>query len=497
MGTKVCNACETGKSLATGEVRIQDLLDEMYTYGRSLANWGMYDEFAKYETIFFDRVQETDPTTGEVYYSYKFKDKLAMSADVFTNDKCEVEWNEPRVCGSETVVAENANVGTSKIKVKSLKPLGGIGVGSNLVVTSLTSGNPITGLYISAIDSAENEFTLTKPLAVALKAGDIVRRGAYLRNRGCEVSIDNTVELDGFDKYSAKFRTISISHDINGCDLNKPYLVKGGAQAILNARFKKGEVQAVKEFIHAVFYDSNEVIDGKRSETRGLFPAMARAQEEMGLKIAFDLKGCCKAELNECTNAKAQIQAFFDIVFNKTKESGMFDTEVTIAMNMKAQENLFAMQTYFQDFGGVGFLDGSDYDVDIGLPRVRYAGKTLTFKYLPILDEFAWPVMLTIPEDRVAVYQKKYQFVNADLQLEKAPLNSSIEAGMPVLRYVDANTELANKLGECQKIVGDIDFAVVWMGVDKGAYRIIKNFGSCVEPACSACGLDDVKFINA
>ncbi len=59
---------------------------------------------------------------------------------------------------------------------------------------------------------------------------------------------------------------------------------------------------------------------------------MAKAQEN-GLKVAFDLGECCNAELSDCVNARNQIQAFFDIVFNKTAESGMFDNEITVAMN--------------------------------------------------------------------------------------------------------------------------------------------------------------------
>ena len=501
MEPKACNPCDAGGNiLADRELRMQDLLNEMYALGRRLETWWRYKEFANYETIFFDVITETDKTTGEMLISYKFKDGLASAADVLTNGDCEIEWTEPRICGAETIIAEDVAAGQTVVKVKSLTPLAGIGPNSTILVTRLEDGTPVNGLYIESIASGSNEITLKKPLPVALKKGDIVRRGAYLRDRGCAIDIDNTVELDAVDVYSSKFRTISISHEINACDLNKDYLVSGGAQAILDARLKKGDYEAIKEFIHAVFYDRNIYLSGrgttmKVSETYGLFPAMAKAQEN-GLKIAFDLGECCNDELSDCVNARNQIQAFFDIVFNKTAESGMFDNEITVAMNGLARTNLFKMQPYFQDYGNVGFMDGSEFDVDIALPRIRYAGKVIKFRYLPILDDFKAPVMLTIPEDKVGVYQKKYNYVNPDtLKVEQQKINGTIQNGTPVLRYINATDDLAAKLGECNKIVGDMEFAIIWMWVDKGAYRFIKNFGSCLESQCKACELNDIDIL--
>ena len=262
--TKVCSVCDASGVMPNKkeEVRMQDLLNDMYAYGRRLETWGRYKEFKNYETIFFDVVAETDKTTGETLVSYKFKDGLASAYDVLTNDDCEVEWMESKICGNETVVVEDAEAGQKKIKVKSLKPLNGIGNNSTILVTIMDEesekyGLPINGLYIESIDSANNTIILQENLAETIKAGAIVRRWAYLRDRGCGLQIRNTVELDGMDKYSSKFRTISIHHEIEACDLNKPYLVSGGAQAILDARLKKGDYEAIKEFIHAVFYDRN------------------------------------------------------------------------------------------------------------------------------------------------------------------------------------------------------------------------------------------------
>lgn len=493
-----CDVCGTGVStLADKSVALQELLDQIYAGGRALDTFGRFEEFLRYESLFFDVVPYKAPN-GEIYLTYKFKDGLASASDVAVNEDCKVTWYEPHLCDKETELAEDANTGATKIKVKSLKALGWVGAMSNLLVTSKETGNPINGLYIVSIDSATNEITLSEALKVDLKSGSKVRRGAYLRDRGCGVTIDNTVELGEVDKYSAYFRTVSISHEINACDLNKKYLIDGGAQGIIDQRFRKGEAEAAHEIIHAAFYDRNIMIDSKRSETMGLFPALAKAQEA-GLKIAYDLEGCCREGANECEQARIQIQAFLDIVFDKAMQSGMYGNKVTVAMNKIARRGLHMMQQHFQDYGNVGFLDGSSYDVNIDMPRIKYAGVEIKFMYLPILDDFDYSMMMTVPEDKVALYQKQYAIVNPNngLKIEWAPINGTIAGGTPVIRYVNATDDLSYKLGECQKIVGDIDFAVAWLGVDKWAYRIVKNFWKCVLNPCDTCALDEASFLDA
>ena len=503
-GTTSCNPCDA-TGLAEKSVRFQDILNPLYAEGRVLETWGQYEDFLRYETIFFDVVPQKDPTTGEVYVTYKFKDGLAASSELTLVDNyCKVGWYEPKLCGEFTELSKAASTWETSIYVKSLKALGGIKKDSTVLVTK-KDGNPVNGLYLASdpdgVETADGyKLVLWAALTTDLPKGSKVRRWAYLRDRGCGVEIDNTVELDAVDVYSSKFRTISISHEINACDLNKDYLVSGGAQAILDARLKKGDYEAIKEFIHAVFYDRNIYLKGRGttmqvSETYGLFPAMAKAQEN-GLKVAFDLGECCNDELSDCVNARNQIQAFFDIVFNKTAESGMFDNEITVAMNGLARTNLFKMQPYFQDYGNVGFMSGEQWDILVREPRINYAGKVIDFKYLPILDDYRIPVMLTIPLDKVGVYQKKYNYVNPEtLKVEQQKINGTIQNGTPVLRYINATDDLAAKLGECNKIVGDMEFAVIWMWVDKGAYRFIKNFGSCLESQCKACELNDTDIL--
>lgn len=507
-GTTVCNPCDASglaadyrpdcaEGLSGKSIELQKILNPLYANGRVLETWGQYEDFLRYETIFFDVVPQKDPTTGEVYVTYKFKDGLAASSELTLVDcECKVGWYEPRICGDETKVAQAAEAGATSIVVESLAPLGGVDRDSTVLVMR-QGGNPVNGLYIDHIDSATNTIYLKRPLTVALAVGDKVRRGAYLRDRSCETEIYNPVELGGFDYYSAFFRTISISHEFNWCDLNKDYLISGGIQAIVDAMFRKGDVEAIREFLHAAFYDRNIQISAHKWETMGLFPALARAQAN-GLKIAFDLEGCCDESASECTNARHQIQSFLDIVINKATVSGMYKNNVTVAMNKKAMEGLHMMQGYFQDYGNVGFLDGSNYDIDVGLPRIRYAGITITFKYLPILNDFDFSVMLTIPEEKVGVFQPKYTVVDTNGKVvANANINGYISKGTPMLRYLPDNPyNIWAQLGECNKIVGDVKFAVVWMGVDKGAYRFIKNFGSCVLNACDVCGLDDVDFVD-
>lgn len=372
-----CNVCADGyKSLADKSVKLQDYLDEMYVGGRALETWGRFEEFLRYESLFFDVIPYKDPTTQEQYLTYKFKDGLSQIAEVFFDANCKINWREPKICGDETYLAEDANAGTNTVKVKSLEPLSWIGAQATLLITSKESGNPVGPLYIESIESASNTITLTDNLTVNLKADSVVRRGPYLRNRGCDVEINNTIELGGVDEYSAYTRTVSISHEIEECELNQKFRVDGGIQAIINARFRKGEAEAAREFIYAAFFDRNKIISGSgknaRTETMGLFPALKRAQDEAGLKIAFDLEGCCREGADECEQARIQIQAFLDIVMDKAMQSGMYGNKVVVAMNKEARRGLHMMQQHFQDYGNVGFLDGSSYDVNIDMPRIKH-----------------------------------------------------------------------------------------------------------------------------
>ena len=90
---------------------------------------------------------------------------------------------ESKICGNETILSADADAGATSIFVKSLKPLNGIGANATVLVTSLASGLPINGLYLSerpsGVYNSEKggyELKLGAGIPVALKAGDIVRR---------------------------------------------------------------------------------------------------------------------------------------------------------------------------------------------------------------------------------------------------------------------------------------------------------------------------------
>lgn len=193
-GTTSCNPCDaTGigaktsagvaynpaNDLATNSVAFQEILNPLYAQGRVLETWGQYEDFLRYETIFFDVVPQKDPTTGEVYVTYKFKDGLAASGEMTLVDKeCKVGWYEPRICGEETVVVSTGtDAGLFYIEVESLEKLGGVNKDSTILVT-VKDGNPINGLYIDHVDSNANRIYLkAEPTSSAsIVAGSKVRR---------------------------------------------------------------------------------------------------------------------------------------------------------------------------------------------------------------------------------------------------------------------------------------------------------------------------------
>ena len=167
-------------SLAENSVRFQDILNPLYANGRVLETWGQYEDFLRYETIFFDVVPQKDPTTGEVYVTYKFKDGLAASGELTLLDsECKVGWYEPKICGEETKIV---SVDGANIVVEDLSKLGGVDKDSTiLVMTQYDSatgegGNPVNGLYIQSVNAQTNTITLKEAPSATLKAGDKVRR---------------------------------------------------------------------------------------------------------------------------------------------------------------------------------------------------------------------------------------------------------------------------------------------------------------------------------
>jgi hypothetical protein len=159
-------------SLAENSVRFQDILNPLYAQGRVLETWGQYEEFLRYETIFFDVVPQKDPTTGEIYVTYKFKNNLASSGELTLLDsQCKVGWYEPRICGDETEITD---VNGAVITVASLAKLGGVNKDSTILVMQ-KDGNPVNGLYIQSVNSATNEITLKKA-SDSVHVGDKVRR---------------------------------------------------------------------------------------------------------------------------------------------------------------------------------------------------------------------------------------------------------------------------------------------------------------------------------
>lgn len=198
---QVCDPCASGASLAEQQnVELYNILNPLYANGRVLETWGQYEDFLRYETIFFDVVPQKDPTTGEVYVTYKFKDGLAASSELTLLDsECKVGWYEPRLCGDVTELTKDATIGDTEIYIKDLRALGGIKKDSTVLITK-TEGNPVNGLYLASdpdgIETADGyKLVLANALTTDLTAGDKVRRGAYLRERGCDITIDNPIEL--------------------------------------------------------------------------------------------------------------------------------------------------------------------------------------------------------------------------------------------------------------------------------------------------------------
>lgn len=87
------------------------------------------------------------------------------------------------------------------------------------------------------------------------------------------------------------------------------------------------------------------------------------------------------------------------------------------------------------------------------------------------------PFHVIMPKNQIALYQKKYHGVGADMKVTEA-VNGFIDSGIPYLKFKDRTDYVTNGMGDCFVFVGEFEFATAFAGVDKGAYRIGLKFAS-------------------
>lgn len=449
-------------------------------------------------TFMFDRKEITNPD-GQVGWTYVMKQGIGTNGkfqSVMTNADCQLEWREQFLSIASTTVAVDA-VASNTLTVTDITKLRGIGVGSKVEVYA---GWRLLSFLIRGI--AGNVITLQTGVTVTADAGDCVFRWAYNRTKDCTSLIRNKYELTGYHKKISNFRNISLSLQFVTCDLSVDrfinYMGENGSQRFIN-EYKQAAVEGFVNELRSIFYtdrnlqngvdvDGNTIDVATVNETMGLFSEITRVQTALDVDLIVDVSACCDGTTCGAGDI-AVIQAFFEVI-RQAHRSGMYNNNViTLVANNKFLENMQKMQSAFYDVTGLTINydvpTGGEYMVRQAFPMIQLGDIKVERMYDDWLDKYAEPLAYLIPKEYVYFAQKKYRALTGDMTVTK-DINYNIQTGFPRLRFKDRTEIETNGTGDCFVYISDMELAIVFAGMETGAYRIIKGFKPC-SPICGSC----------
>lgn len=489
--------CPTG-AMGTAVSNPWDIVSPILNGGEPLVH--VVKDFWPSLGVLFFKVEYTEKD-GVTYMNYKFKNggNGVGSAGrgfmpVRTNEDCAIEWREEVVCEAKTTVASNATT-SNTIVVTNINDLKGIKVGNRILIVREAT-KQIIEADIHLISS--NTITLANSQTVTVVAGDLVVRGAFNRDPSCTATIDNRFTVRDKKKYTSYFRKLNLTHRFNTCDLSLDrYSLMGedGTVAYVNSLKAAGEEGFLRDFMDSVYFDrnlaeGNAVNENGATETMGLIPAIQAAQTATGKRYIKDYSACCDVESDTgCVNTDRMIGAWLETIMDAHQSGLYYNDVVTVACNnaqlrallllAPAMNEYFGLQVYTQNSMENGLQVGSN------LPKIIYGGVTIDFVYEKAFDIMSWPFHVILPANQIALFQRKYQGINESLQLIEK-INSDITGGTPMLRFIDRTPFDTNGMGDCFVFQAQFEFAVAYAGIDKDAYYIGTNFGSC-DAVCDLC----------
>jgi hypothetical protein len=135
------------------------------------------------------------------------------------------------------------------------------------------------------------------------------------------------------------------------------------------------------------------------------------------------------------------------------------------------------MQSAFYDVTGLtinyDMPSGGEYMVRQTYPMIQLGDIKVERMYDDWLDKYGEPLAIVLPKDHIYFAQKKYSSLASDMTVT-ADVNFQIQTGFPRLKFKDRTEIETNGLGDCFIYVSDMEFAIVFAGVETGAYRVIK-----------------------
>ena len=471
----------------TNQVNFSEIVKPLFMDGQLLVN--VFEEsplYKVYGSRFFD--YDIEVVNGRQYKVLKFKNNQSFQKVKVTED-CAVEWFESVHCDAVTSVAVAAGAGSTTLTVTDVTALKGIGLNAEILVRTAAG----TIVRANVVSIAGNTLTLAAPgLSGAVAVNDCVFRGIANRDAGCNTLPSNIATLSGLKKYKSYFRTLYVSMDFESCNNDLDRYV-GGLDGYILQTQKAAEEQFLSEFVHSVFHDRNGVFTNasgnQYTETMGLLPAIEKAAADNGVTLYFDYSACCTS--GDCTATQSMLKAFLKNI-RAVASTGFYENGlVDVLMNQEAISDLHDMYSDLQELAGVVIMQNTN-ESEIEIPfltTLKYMGLTIRFFYEKELDIIGGSFHLVMPSDKYFFVQREFNVIELNGQsltsMQKANMN--IRDGKPTIAYVDRTAVETNGFGRCTKIRGMFEYAVLWAGVDRGAYIMGKNLRACDGAACDVC----------
>lgn len=498
-----------------------------------IRNWGLEtnyiykDDFAKNMSGLLFEIKPVQYEDGTMRMVYRVKSSLwagksAKSVDITTrNGQCVVHWYEGTALNDTTTLESAVTATDNTIELADASKIWGISTPMTLIVKDEVNKKRIKLTVVDVDNGNPNLLTLKDPAPVDIDASACVMRGHYNPAAGCENSYNNSVSFYNNDKeYISYFTRVIHTLEFNSkCTLNANKLSDllngddnsqvSAAYEILQSNFQIQFDEALKTVVRSAFFHTNKQADSvEYSETYGLLAAMADVHDD-DVPQFFDMSTCLGEEGTcEADDADALIDTFLKIVQSRAQLSVYSDTQkVMVAVNQQQMNAIQNLRKYFEMYTGeirtIEQMQAWPDDV-ISTRRTTFViedrGYKIAFVYEPTLNEIPWEFGVIMPENTMGLFTYEYDTVEVnDNGVQFIENDQQLIAGDTVKLRIAKDERNNNNVDRCSKYDLWLDYAIVWLYVDKCAYAGISNFALPQDTDCHSCTVDssaDIPFIG-
>lgn len=247
------------------------------------------------------------------------------------------------------------------------------------------------------------------------------------------------------------------------CDLNKAYATPKGAADFVANRIYHANLELVRQMVFAAYRGRNRgdvCCSGSTTpaETQGLITGIIDANSR---NPSLDLI----TSLQNVTTDEDKVRHILDVLL-KVQGSGLVSegAVVTMICNQKGLTALLKLNQAWNKFTGFTVMGSDNVNKNFVLPIIHTPNGLTEFKHCRILTEL-YPnegVIIFVPKERVMLTARENaKFNYVDGSMVKATLGVTIEEVTPFKQH------------ECRVFDVYTEAAIIWSGLDSGAFRMI------------------------